>query len=546
MRIGPIIRTHLWLLIALACFFITSRVASAGLSATWTTPRSSALATLIYSGLSYNLTYGTFCTPDGQVTIVVKTWNGDDPTGAIAQIYPQAHAKLTNGSGGRYDLAQGNAQIQPGCYRVDYVLDSDYVAGNNVSVTVWYNGKSAAQPTPNPYTNGVSQTGDTINGTLPNQGQPTPSPTKTPAPTPQPTPRTMPTCPPGTYQESTAGSTSPGQISITCVARKTPQPTSRPTPAIVQANAGHQSGTSSISSAHAGQRAATVFAQQNQHIADVATSISDLIIPKEYAPQVSATYRIPPPDFSDPQFSCAGGSVDPAIVQDLRDLTHSYNRYRDMVDDDVRSYNAVAQATDIKATIDDAYQTYMVSSIADDVGMYQDDLNSTVTRIAYECQKMRIAQANAVQDALMQRTAPNVIGLVPVDSGLGFRIGIPQGWSRRDNDPYVVWALVRSDGSWNDEIMVFSKPFDGALSGYARQYYYTERKRPDARFSPIKVATVCGNRPARFFSDVFTNGAVFDIMLTVWSGRAYEIRYIHSLNSASTTALRALNTMCVE
>lgn len=197
-------------------------------------PRSSVNASLVYTNyFYYNFTNGSFCTRDGQLTVAIVENTGTATGDAATVIYPQAHAQLTNGSGGQYNLRAGNALVQAGCYAVAVVTDSDYTAGNNIIITVWFNGQAAvATPTPFVPAYTTSQTGDTSMGQTPRATlAPAPPPaTLTPSPVValRVTPRPAQTCPPGS-RTLTEATTSQG-TTVTCEYTSRPIATQSPSP----------------------------------------------------------------------------------------------------------------------------------------------------------------------------------------------------------------------------------------------------------------------------------------------------------------------------
>ncbi len=492
-------------------------------------------------------TYADFCTPDGQITVVITPANTDANYNSAS--FGNGAAYLQDASGGEYHLNDGNASIQSGCYRLK-VANSTVTGDAFLKITVWYNPQTTARassPQPTPFHPASSATDAYVNGNqLPQLIAPTPRPRPTaihiPRPLSTPKPVVIHSC--GAVasggsigQEAIVDSSGCKRATSTRHRTVTYNPTPRP--------------RSDASERISGERASDRYNQQNQAISAIVNALFPPLTSNPYDDMVSANYRIPPPDFSEDDFSCPNGSNSTDIVEYIGKLEESYRVYVRAVNSDVDSYNNdVQQIADLHPTqslydseVADA-KRHLDTSLADDDSFYKDQDNSYRSLIRRECQ--RLAQVNAStqrysspQFQVSRQLATGVTAFSP--AGAAYTFQRPRGWTQ--GRLYYGMQWVDPSATFTSYIALTSQPFAGTAVAYMERNL--RNAVHDIMSLPRKTLRLCAGSAYGVFTTYAINGGVSEDLYVVLNGTAFEVQYFHGPSGpVSASAERSLRSFC--
>lgn len=122
----------------------------------------------------------------------------------------------------------------------------------------------------------------------------------------------------------------------------------------------------------------------------------------------------------------------------------------------------------------------------------------------------------------------------------------PTGWQRTT-------YLARGLGTWanpaNDQtITVSATNYSGDINGFTRARLSEISQLPDAKVGAAQQATVCRHHPATYITyEAMRNNkpAIFEEMLAVYTGVAYQATYVRSASEPSQYGARiSLTTLC--
>jgi len=126
----------------------------------------------------------------------------------------------------------------------------------------------------------------------------------------------------------------------------------------------------------------------------------------------------------------------------------------------------------------------------------------------------------------------------------------PAGWHRVQTTAIGLGVWVYPGGSgFGQSISVRAENFTGTLADYAALVVSRLRgDHPEAKISPLQRTTVCAEHPAMYFAwgaNVAGQTLVYEAMLTIYGGTAYNAIYMRALGRPSISAARtSLTTLC--